>query len=91
MTNLIKRGTKGENVTELQTKMNQLGFKMVVDGVYGENTEAAVKELQTLFGYTVDGIVGEGTTSLINAQIGYGWNVTAPDAKQRAQGSQTKA
>ena len=37
-----------------------------------------------MFGYTVDGIVGRGTARLIDAQLGYDFNVKADDAMRRA-------
>jgi hypothetical protein len=60
------------------------------DGIFGDDTETAVRELQTMFGYDVDGIVGPGTSKLIEQQIGYGWNKNAPDAFQKAQKAQGK-
>lgn len=91
MSNLLKNGSKGDAVTGLQTKLVQLGFAVEVDGHFGPVTEKNVRELQRLFGYTIDGIVGEGTTKLIDAQIGYGWNASAPDAEERALRAQGKA
>ncbi len=81
---MLKNGSRGERVEILQKRLVKLGFDVATDGIFGSGTEAAVKELQALFNYTVDGIVGEGTDRLIDAQIGYGWNRTAPDAKERA-------
>lgn len=80
----IKRGSRGEAVTILQTQLNKLGFELEADGVFGSGTEEAVRELQSLFNYSIDGIVGEGTQSLIQAQLGYGWNRNDPNAKERA-------
>lgn len=81
---LLKNGSNGDGVKTLQTNLGQLGFKLEADGKFGKNTEEAVRHLQKLFGYTVDGIVGDGTQKLIEAQIGYGWNVNAPDAAAKA-------
>jgi len=81
---LIKQGSHGDSVKEIQTKLGQLGFKLEIDGQFGKNTDEAVRHLQKLFGYTVDGIVGDGTKALIDAQIGYGWNVNQPDAASKA-------
>lgn len=81
---LMKNGSSGGDVTDLQTKLTKLGFKLEVDGKFGKNTEDAVRHLQKLFGYTVDGIVGDGTKGLVDAQLGYGWNVNQPDAAAKA-------
>ena len=92
MSETLKKGAKGDAVEALQGKLQQLGFDVKPDGIFGPNTAQAVEELQTAFGYDVDGIVGEGTHSLIDAQVGYGWNVQKGDAIKgalQAQGKQT--
>ena len=73
----LKNGSRGDEVKALQAKLNQLGFTLEVDGIFGDNTQNAVITLQTIFGYTVDGIVGPGTMQLIDAQNGYHWNLVA--------------
>ncbi len=87
---LMKKGSRGDDVRALQEKLNELGFAIGKDGIFGDETDTAVTKLQTLFGYTVDAIVGEGTMGLIDAQIGYGWNVTQKDAAEKALRSQGK-
>jgi len=57
----LSKGEKGNKVKELQTKLNQLGYKLVVDGIFGNATEKAVKDFQKANGLVVDGIVGEKT------------------------------
>lgn len=73
----LRKGENGAAVSELQTNLVKLGFKLNVDGDFGENTHNAVITLQNIFGYDVDGIVGPGTEELIKAQVGYGWNLEA--------------
>lgn len=90
MSKLLKNGSKGEAVTALQKQLVTLGYAIKVDGDFGAGTEKAVLSLQGAFGYTTDGIVGPGTQGLIDAQIGYGWNATAPDAYEKAQKAQGK-
>ena len=87
---ILKNGSRGSEVTVLQGKLNQLGFGLETDGIFGEKTHKAVVDLQSMFGYTVDGLVGEGTMGLIDAQIGYGWNVNAEDAQEKALAAQGK-
>ena len=70
---IVKKGSKGDAVRTLQGQLVQLGYKVAVDGDFGNGTDEAVKHLQKAFGYTVDGIVGDGTNFLINQQIGLGW------------------
>jgi peptidoglycan hydrolase-like protein with peptidoglycan-binding domain len=56
---LIQKGDRGENVTELQQRLQSLGYAVGgVDGVYGEMTAAAVRDFQQSHGLTpVDGKV----------------------------------
>lgn len=92
--NLLRKGSRGDSVRELQMKLHRLGFDLAADGIFGDETEKAVIRLQTMFGYTVDGIVGDGTMKLIDQQIGYHWNVQLPNAQElalRAQGKHTPA
>ena len=86
---LLRKGSEGSEVKELQAKLGKLGYEVTADGKYGPVTEWAVKNLQAMFGYTIDGIVGDGTDKLIDAQIGYGWNAKGDGAQKsalRAQG-----
>ena len=53
---LLKKGSKGEEVKQLQSKLG-LG----ADGVFGSGTETAVKKWQAANGLTADGVVGEVT------------------------------
>jgi peptidoglycan hydrolase-like protein with peptidoglycan-binding domain len=74
---VIKRGGRGESVSELQEKLNQLGFELDVDGIFGDATYHAVVALQVIFGESVDGIVGPATHDLIARQLDGGWNLKA--------------
>jgi len=85
---MIKNGSRGEDVTALQNNLKRLGFNVEPDGIFGPDTDRAVRNLQEMFGYSVDGMVGPGTEKLIAAQISYGWNVNAPDAKEKAAKAQ---
>jgi len=84
LTQVLKPGSSGAVVSYLQRRLNTLGLQLPVDGKFGSQTEQSVKKLQQAFGYTVDGIVGEATHKLINAQIGYGWNINNPGNKAQA-------
>lgn len=50
----IKRGSKGDQVKQIQQKLN-----LKVDGDFGQITESAVKKWQTENGLTPDGVVGK--------------------------------
>ena len=54
-----KKGSSGEMVTQIQTKLKNWGYyDGSVDGVYGSRTVEAVKQFQEKNGLTVDGICG---------------------------------
>lgn len=54
--NILKRGSKGDEVKMLQQKLG-----VATDGVFGSDTEKAVKEFQAKNGLIADGIVGAKT------------------------------
>jgi hypothetical protein len=54
-----KRGRRGSDVKEIQRRLNAIrSAGLVVDGVFGAKTEAAVRAFQRASGLIVDGIVG---------------------------------
>lgn len=57
----VQYGSQGNEVKELQKILNQSGYKLTEDGIFGANTQKAVKDYQTKNGLTVDGIVGKNT------------------------------
>lgn len=64
---LLKKGSKGDAVRQLQEALKALGFDPGgIDGVFGARTEAAVKEFQHSVGITADGICGEVTWNFID-------------------------
>ena len=62
ITVLSKYGSRGSEVTQIQTKLKRWGYyNGSVDGIYGSQTLAAVKYFQRRNGLTVDGIAGPKT------------------------------
>ena len=59
--NQVSYGSRGSDVTELQKLLNNNGYGLDVDGVYGAKTQAAVKDYQQKNNLAVDGIVGNNT------------------------------
>lgn len=57
----IKRGAKGEIVSQLQDLLSKDGSSLKIDGIFGIGTESAVKAFQRKHGLVVDGIVGPKT------------------------------
>jgi peptidoglycan hydrolase-like protein with peptidoglycan-binding domain len=86
----LKNGSSGGAVKSLQEKLSKLGFKVAVDGSFGKGTEAAVIDLQKTFGIKVDGIVGEKTKSLLDEQLGKGFNINAQAMGDAAPSKSTK-
>jgi peptidoglycan hydrolase-like protein with peptidoglycan-binding domain len=72
---VLKQGTRGDEVRNLQEKLKHLGFTIDADGIFGEKTHAAVLTIQTVFGYDIDGMVGPATLKLLEQQASYGWNL----------------
>ena len=58
---LVKKGSKGDAVKKLQEILNGKGYKLTVDGDFGEKTDAAVRAYQKANHLEVDGEVGEKT------------------------------
>lgn len=59
---LSKSGSRGEEVKKIQTKLKNWGYyNGSVDGVYGWQTENAVRSFQKKNGLTADGVAGEKT------------------------------
>ena len=76
---LLVNGSTGDYVRELQQKLVDLGYSVGstgVDGQYGKNTVAAVKQFQELNGLDVDGKCGDKTWAKIDS--GSAVKYTAP-------------
>jgi hypothetical protein len=64
---LLRKGSRGEWVTDLQNKLNQIqNAGLQVDGIFGSNTYAAVVAFQQAKGLTPDGIVGPNTHAALD-------------------------
>ena len=63
----LRRGSTGQNVQVIQAQLNRISDnypsikKQKVDGIFGANTETAVKEFQRIFKLNPDGVVGKAT------------------------------
>lgn len=57
---------RGDDVVELQQRLNQLGFDAgPEDGIYGPISRAAVEDFQANVGMEIDGIVGPRTVAVL--------------------------
>lgn len=62
----LKRGERGDDVRELQNKLNELGYDCgTADSIFGTKTDAAVRRFQADNNLTIDGIVGPTTRKLL--------------------------
>jgi len=77
----IRNGSKGDDVRTLQSKLNELGYSLTVDGAFGPKTEASVKQYQQSKGLDVDGIVGPKTWAALMEESSSG----APPADTPSQ------
>lgn len=67
---LYKKGSSGETVKEIQTRLKKWGYYSgTVDGVFGSQTENAVRYFQRVNGLTVDGQVGNMTLAALGIPV----------------------
>lgn len=70
ITETLKKGSKGSEVSELQEVLIKLKFYPGrVDGSFGDRTEVAVKQFQQKQSITPDGVVGLETRIVLNKLI----------------------
>ena len=68
-TPLLREGSKGVRVRDLQKALNKIGNKLVIDGVYGSKTKEAVKKLQKQANISIDGIYGNNTAKELQKRL----------------------
>jgi hypothetical protein len=64
---------KGPGVRRLQEMLESIGYKIETDGVFGPQTDRAVKNFQFDNGLTVDGIVGRTTRRALRDCLDGSW------------------
>lgn len=64
---ILKKGSKGADVSTLQRKLVSLGYTLKIDGDFGQGTEDAVRAMQRSFKLKDDGIVGDKTWAFLNS------------------------
>ena len=88
----LRRGSNGPGVGELQSLLADIGFALTVslgkgqpDGVYGAETEKAVKDFQRGNGLLVDGIAGRETINALDDIVASNSMLEVPsDAEEKA-------
>ena len=61
----LRTGDSGQQVTQLQTVLQNLHYNVQITGVYDSQTVTAVKLFQRLNGLTIDGIAGKATQTAL--------------------------
>jgi peptidoglycan hydrolase-like protein with peptidoglycan-binding domain len=69
---LVRRGDQQHPVQTLQYLLRARGHTVTVDGIFGPNTESAVRAFQQEKNLSVDGIVGPNTWSALIVQVKQG-------------------
>jgi len=83
---ILKLGSKGQSVSDVQTLLNAQGANIDVDGKYGAKTAKAVRDFQTQQHLRQDGRAGQETIG----RLKLGATGPAVDANQMAPGTEQK-
>ncbi|RAO75890.1 peptidoglycan-binding domain-containing protein [Dyella jiangningensis] len=76
---LLRVGSEGASVIELQNKLANVGYPLNVDGSFGPATKAAVESFQRDHQLTPDGVAGPATRRVLAEQV------QSQDAQQPSQ------
>jgi peptidoglycan hydrolase-like protein with peptidoglycan-binding domain len=66
---LVRMGSRGDDVRECQRKLNLRGASLIEDGVFGGQTDGAVRRFQSSEGIDADGVVGPITWGRLDAGL----------------------
>lgn len=67
---VLRRGSRGDAVGDLQRRLREVGFRLAVDEDFGAATETAVMMFQGQHSLEADGIVGRATWTALDAALG---------------------
>ena len=67
---VLRKGSRGDAVRNLQELLNSKGFNLTVDGIFGTLTENSVIAFQLQNGLKTDGVVGEKTWGKLLSEDG---------------------
>lgn len=68
-TPVLKRGSMGTKVEQLQKCLNVFGYGLVTDGIYGEKTYKSVMDFQYRNGLVIDGKYGPYTYDKLRSKL----------------------
>jgi peptidoglycan hydrolase-like protein with peptidoglycan-binding domain len=86
---LLKKNSRNEPVQSVQYLLRAHGRTVTVDGIFGPNTEAAVRAFQSSTGLAADGIVGDRTWTALVITVRKGNTGDAVRAVQDQANSRT--
>src|SRR4051812_11460208 len=66
---LVKRGAGQHPVPALQYLLREHGYRLIVDGVFGPQTDSAVRAFQRAKDLASDGVVGPVTWSVLVVEV----------------------
>jgi len=67
---IIKLGSTGSDVTQLQNGLNLIGYPINANGIYAQTTKNAIIDYQKTHNLYVDGVVGKQTAGSL-CSLGY--------------------
>ncbi len=67
----LQLGAAGPAVATLQQRLTTLGFPVAIDGLFGYQTDQALRAFQASVGLVPDGVVGPATTQALASGGGY--------------------
>ena len=65
----VQAGSEGEWVRKLQRALNEAGYELDVDGIFGDATDEAVRDFQDENDLDVDGVVGPNTWAALGVDV----------------------
>ena len=81
---VVKFGMTGDDITDMQEQLKDLGYMSAITGYYGDKTVTALKEFQDRNGLSPDGLCGEKTFSLL-------YSDDARESASKSKEARTKA
>ncbi len=80
---VVKFGMEGDDITNMQMQLKDLGYMSATTGYYGEKTVVAMKEFQGRNGLSQDGLAGEQSFELL-------YSPNARESRSKTQTARTK-
>ncbi len=66
---VLREGSQGASVEAVQEKLNQVGYEVNIDGIFGPGTREALIDFQSGENLTPDGVFGPKTSATLNQAV----------------------